>query len=84
MPQIIVGGSQEFTEATAKIAYLAFEQTVKEEQRDIIEQVWDQLALRIELAFPASLQNELLSDTSKDEENGAIKPSEQQATMSQD
>ncbi len=84
MPQIIVGGSQEFTEATAKIAYLAFEQTVKEEQRDIMEQVWDQLALRIELKFPASLQNELLSDTGKDEENGAIKPAEQEATLTQD
>lgn len=66
MPQIIMGSSGEFTESTAKIAYLAFEQSVKDEQADIIEQVWDQLALRIKLKFPASLQNELLSDESKD------------------
>jgi hypothetical protein len=66
IPQIILGSSGEFTESTAKIAYLAFEQSVKDEQTDIIEQVWDQLGLRIKLSFPASLRNELLSDESKD------------------
>ena len=70
MPQIIMGSSGEFTESTAKIAYLAFEQSVKDEQTDIIEQVWDQLHLRIKLKFPASLQNELLSDEAKDENQG--------------
>jgi len=66
IPQIILGGSQEFTEATAKIAYLAFQQSVEDEQRDIEAQLWAQLALRIKLEFPASLENELLSDTAKD------------------
>jgi len=66
IPQIILGGSQEFTEATAKIAYLAFEQTVEEAQRYIEAQLWSQLAVRIKLEFPASLENELLSDEKKD------------------
>ena len=66
IPQIILGSSGEFTESTAKIAYLAFQQSVEDEQRYIEEQVWDQLYLRIELNFPASLQNELISDTAKD------------------
>ena len=66
MPQIIMGSSGEFTESTAKIAYLAFEQSVEDEQTDIEEQVWDQLGLRIKLSFPASLRNELISDTAKD------------------
>ena len=70
MPQIIMGSSGEFTESTAKIAYLAFEQSVKDEQTDLEEQVWDQLALRIKLKFPASLRNELLSDENKDAEQG--------------
>jgi len=63
IPQIIVGGSQEFTEATAKIAYLAFQQNVEEEQRIIETQMWKQLGLRIELEFPASLQNDTISNT---------------------
>ena len=66
IPQIILGSSGEFTESTAKIAYLAFQQSVEDEQLDIEEQVWNQLYLKIELQFPASLQNEMLSDTRKD------------------
>jgi len=84
IPQIIVGGSQEFTEATAKIAYLAFQQNVEEFQREIEEQVWDQLALRIELEFPASLENELLSDQKKDKETGIMKPSDTKVGVGQE
>lgn len=69
VPQIIVGGAQEITEASAKIAYLAFQQRVEGEQLYIEEQVAKQLGLIIELEFPASLENELLSDNKKD---GAI------------
>tara|TARA_R100000789_G_C3024323_1_gene154210 strand:- start:2188 stop:3330 length:1143 start_codon:yes stop_codon:yes gene_type:complete len=71
-PQIIVGGAQEITEASAKIAYLVWEQTVEEIQLYIEEQVLAQLNLEINLEFPASLQQELLSDGRKDVENGAI------------
>jgi len=66
VPQIILGGSGEFTEASAKIAYLAFQQNIEEEQLFIEEQVLSQLNLVIELEFPASLENELLSDNKKD------------------
>ncbi len=78
MPQIVLGSSGEFTESTAKIAYLAFEQSVEDEQTDIEEQIWDQLQLRIHLNFPASLKNEMLSDESKDGEMGQmnIQPNE--------
>ncbi len=65
-PQIIVGGSGEFTEATAKIVYLAFQQNVEEEQLYIEEQILQQLNIVINLEFPASLENELLSDKAKD------------------
>lgn len=61
IPQIIMGSSGEFTESTAKIAYLAFQQSVEDEQRDIEEQIWNQLYLKIKLTFPATMRNELLS-----------------------
>lgn len=66
VPQIIIGGSQELTQTAAQIAYLAFEQTIEEEQLYIEEQVLSQLNLEINLEFPASLQNNLLSDDAKD------------------
>ena len=74
VPQIIVGGSQEITEASAKISYLAFEQTIEEEQLFLEEQILAQLGIEIELEFPASLQNELLSDSSKSETMKAATP----------
>ena len=66
VPAIIIGGSKDFTEANAKIQYLAFQQTIEEEQLFIEEQVGMQLGLNINLEFPASLENELLSDKTKD------------------
>ncbi len=66
VPKIILGGSGEFTEASAKIAYLAYQQGVEEEQLFLEEQILSQLNLVIELEFPVSLENELLSDQKKD------------------
>jgi hypothetical protein len=70
MPQIVLGSSGEFTESTAKIAYLAFQQSVEDEQTDIEDAIWNQLGLKIELEFPATIQNELISDTNKDKNQG--------------
>ena len=72
IPQIILGSSGEFTESTAKIAYLAFQQSVEDEQKDIEDQVWNQLYFKIDLEFPASLHNELLSDEKKDGANSQV------------
>jgi len=66
VPQFIVGGGTGFTEASEKIAYLAWQQTIEEDQLFIEEEVGQQLGLSIELEFPASLDNELISDKKKD------------------
>jgi len=80
VPQIIVGGSSEFTEASAKIAYLAFEQVINEEQLYIEEQILSQLNLQISLEFPATLQNEMLSDNAKSETTQASTPEDTAVT----
>lgn len=67
VPDIIVGSSKALTEASAKIAYLAFQQTIEEEQLYIEEQILKQLNYVIELTFPVSLENEALSDKPKQE-----------------
>ncbi len=63
VPQIIIGNAKEFTDASGKIVYLSYEQSVKAEQLYIEEQVLAQLNIEIALTFPASLQNEAISDT---------------------
>ncbi len=83
VPKIIVGGSGGFTEAAVKIAYLAFEQTIREEQLFVEEEVLAQLNIVIELEFPASLENELISDNNKDVTNGAAQPNETTAGAGQ-
>ncbi|MCK5614907.1 hypothetical protein KAR91_74280 [Candidatus Pacearchaeota archaeon] len=68
VPQFIVGGGTGFTDSSEKIAYLAWQQTIEKYQLFIEEQVGQQLGMAIELSFPASLENELLSNQEK---NGA-------------
>lgn len=78
VPDIIIGGSGALTEASGKIAYLAFQQRIEEEQLQMEEQVLSQLNLEINLEFPASLENEMLSDNKKDGAQN-IDPSETSA-----
>ena len=66
VPQFIVGGGTGFTEASEKIAYLAWQQTIEKYQLFLEEQLLSQLNLVVEFEFPASLENELLSDKEKD------------------
>jgi len=74
VPKIIVGNSSEFTEAAGKIVYLSFEQTVEEGQLEIEEQISMQLGFDINLEFPASLRNEILTGQSKSETMQASTP----------
>jgi hypothetical protein len=78
-PKIVIGNAADFTEASAKISYLSFQQSVEEEQLFIEEQVLQQLGYVIILTFPASLENDLVSDNKKDAENGAAQPADTQA-----
>ena len=81
VPQIIVGNAKEFTDASGKIVYLSYEQSVKGEQLYIEEQVLGQLNLEIHLTFPASLQNELISDEGKQPTLEANKPNDTTAEL---
>jgi len=77
VPQIVIGNSQEFTDASGKIVYLAFEQSVKGEQLYIEEQVLHQINLEIRLTFQGSLQQDTVSDTTSEVEEEAQEPASQ-------
>ncbi len=76
VPKIVVGGSSEFTEKASAIVYLAFQQNIEARQLYIEEQFLAQLNLVIELNFPVSLENELLTDEKKDQEPTTVQPNE--------
>ena len=79
VPQIIIGNAKEFTDASGKIVYLAYEQSVKAEQLYIEEQVLLQLNQEINLTFPASLQTDAVSDTPTETDQVEEEPLEEAA-----
>ena len=79
IPKIILGGSEEFTEASSKIAYLTFEQVYAKEQEELEADIWNQLQLRIKFRKPASLMNELLSSDAKNTSQTGFQPNDVQA-----
>lgn len=81
VPQIIIGNAKEFTDASGKIVYLSYEQSVKAEQLYIEEQVLGQLNVEVSLTFPASLQNELISSREADPNLQASQPNDTQAEL---
>lgn len=66
VPQFIAGGGVGFTNASEKIAYLAWQQRIEKKQLFIEEQTLAQLNLVITLTFPASIENDLISENQKD------------------
>lgn len=81
VPQIIIGNAKEFTDASGKIVYLSYEQSVKNEQLYIEEQVLGQLNVEIALTFPASLQQDLLSSREADPKLQAAQPNDVTAEL---
>lgn len=76
VPRVILGGSEEFTEASSKIGYLTFEQIYLKEQKELEADLWNQLAIRIKFNKPASLKGELLESETKNTGQVGIQPSE--------
>lgn len=85
VPQIIIGNAKEFTDASGKIVYLSYEQSVKGEQLYVEEQVLNQLNLEIALTFPASLQGDAISDSSmelqEEKQEPAAQPNDMKAEL---
>lgn len=81
LPQVVPGAGGQSTESESKVIYLAFEQIVEREQRQIERQMWNQLTIKIDLIPPASITPDLQNDTSKDgaAQQLSIQPSDTQA-----
>lgn len=84
IPKVILGGSEEFTEASSKIGYLTFEQVYSKEQRELESDLWNQIGLRITFNKPVSLKNEMLSSENKNTGQVGFQPKETTATMTRE
>jgi len=65
IPEVIVGGIQETTEASSKVGYLIFEQVYSTEQRLLEDDLWNQLGLKVEFERPISLKDEITESEEK-------------------
>jgi len=73
VPEVILGWGADTTEATAKIIYLAWEQTIEELQKEFEEDIEYQLNVKITLEFPIDLMENIQSDAKKDKTTGEKK-----------
>ncbi|HEC66135.1 MAG TPA: phage portal protein [bacterium] len=76
IPEIIAGSGRQFTDASSKIKYLAWQQTIEEEQLFVEEQVGLQLGIEINLIFPASLEKGVLQEQQKEGQLQAGRPND--------
>lgn len=76
LPQVVPGAGGQSTESESKVIYLAFEQIVEKEQKQIEEQIQGQLGIKLNLIPPASLQQNLQQDNQKDGALKAAQPSD--------
>ena len=78
VPKIILGGAQEFTEASSKIGYLTFEQPYMTEQRLLEQDIWNQLFIRITFNRPISLKEAVQESEAANTGQVGFQPNEMQ------
>ena len=75
IPKIIVGASGEI-EGDSKISYLTFEQVYLRAVKELEDDLWNQLAIRIKFNKPASLKNELASSEAANTSQTGFQPND--------
>lgn len=76
IPKIILGGSQEFTEASSKVGYLTFEQVYMAEQRKLEQDIWSQLGIKIKFERPVSLKEDMVQSEAANTGQVGFQPKE--------
>lgn len=76
IPKIILGGSQDFTEASSKVGYLTFEQVYMTEQRELEKDILNQLKIEITFNRPVSLKDNVQSDEAANTGQVGFQPNE--------
>jgi hypothetical protein len=84
IPKIILGGSQEYTEASSKVGYLTFEQVYMTEQRELEEDLFNQLGIELEFERPVSLKEQVLESEAANTGQVGFQQNELNASLSRD
>ena len=66
IPDVVLGSAKQTVEASAKILYLAFQQSIEKNQLFLEENIEAQLGLEVNFEFPASLELPTKTEMSKE------------------
>lgn len=80
VPALIMAIEAGTTEASSKMVYLAWQQVIEKEQRDLEAQIKAQLKIEVEFDFPARIEENLGEDEGKDGDINTTKKSEVKIT----
>ncbi len=80
VPALIMAIEAGTTEASSKMVYLAWQQVIEKEQRDLEAQIKSQLGLEVKFEFPARIEENLGEDEGKDGDINTTKKSEVEIT----
>lgn len=80
IPELVLGSADGTVDASAKMVYLAFQQTIEDEQRELEQQLKLQLGIEVKFKFPARIEENLGEDEGKDGAINTGKKSEVQVT----
>ena len=78
IPKIIIGGSGDI-EGDSKIAFLTFEPTYKRSIRELKDDLYNQLGVKVDFILPPSLKAELQSNEAKNTSQTGFQPNDIQA-----
>ena len=75
VPKIIIGGSGQI-EGDSKISYTAYEQFYKRAINDLKDDLWNQMAVRVDFNTPVSIASELASNEVKNASQVGFQPND--------
>lgn len=78
VPDIILGGSQNYTEASSKVGYLTFEQPYVTRQRKLEKDLFQQVGLKITFNRPVSLKEDVQDSETKNTGQVGFQPNDTQ------
>jgi len=84
IPKVALGGTQENTEASAKVGLLAYDPVWLREVSEVEADIWNQLAIRIKINKQSSLSDNIQAQEGKNQAQTGFQPNDTEAGVGKD
>ncbi|HEB13460.1 MAG TPA: hypothetical protein ENI13_00595 [candidate division CPR3 bacterium] len=76
IPKVILGGTAENTEASAKVSVIVSEPVFERARRELEQDLWNQLARKLEIGKPKSLMDNMQTQEAKNPNQAGFQPND--------